>query len=78
MPDTSVLITKFKKNATEDVHVSLDEFHGKKMINFRVWFQDKETGDMRPGKQGLALAIDKFDVLKGAVDMIGQKLGRGT
>lgn len=42
------------KNRTEEVRVTLDEFRGMTLLNVRVWYR-AEDGEMRPGKQGIAL-----------------------
>ncbi|MFN4160118.1 MAG: transcriptional coactivator p15/PC4 family protein [Gemmobacter sp.] len=42
-----------RKNAREEIRVSLDEFAGHELVNLRVWFQAPD-GEMRPGKQGIA------------------------
>lgn len=42
------------KNRTEEIRVTLDEFRGMTLLNVRVWYQ-ADDGEMRPGKQGIAL-----------------------
>lgn len=70
----SVLIAKFDKNAHEQVRITLDDFKGRKLINIRVWFQHLEYGTWMPGKQGIALPIDKFDALETAIKQVREKL----
>lgn len=72
-PADSVVIATFEKNKKEEVRVSLDTFHGKKLINLRVWFKD-DDGTMKPGKQGIALGMDRYKDLAGAVLELGQHL----
>lgn len=43
-----------RKNSHEELRISIDEFRGMTLVSLRVWFQAGE-GEMRPGRQGLAL-----------------------
>jgi hypothetical protein len=72
-PTESVVITRFEKNKKEEVRVSLDTFHGRKLINIRVFYKD-DDGTMKPGKQGLALSVDRYKDLAGAILELGQSL----
>lgn len=76
-PIPTELVAKFDKNMREQLRISVDTFKGKKLINMRVWFQHLDSGQWMPGKQGLTLPIEKYDALKTAVDLLGEKL-KGT
>lgn len=67
------VVAKFEKNSKEEVWVSLDEFRGRKIINLRVHYR-AENGQWMPGKQGLALAADRYRDLAEAVLKLGEKL----
>jgi hypothetical protein len=67
------LIVKFEKNSKEEVRVSVDEFRGRKIINLRVYYRT-DTGEWLPGKQGVALAIDRYRDLVDAVLQLGEWL----
>jgi len=69
----SVLVAKFEKNKKEEVRVSLDTFHGRKLINIRVYYKD-DDGTMKPGKQGIALGMDRYKDFAGAILEVGQYL----
>lgn len=62
----STPIATFRKNAKEEVRVSLDEFRGHRLVNIRVWFE-ADDGEMRPGKQGIALRIEMLPDLREAL-----------
>lgn len=72
-PTESVVITRFEKNKEEEVRVSTDTFHGRKLINIRVFYKD-DDGTMKPGKQGLALGVDRYKDPAGAILELGQSL----
>jgi hypothetical protein len=71
-PTESVVISSFEKNKKEEVRVSLDTFHGRKLINIRVWYKG-DDGTMKPGK-GLAVGVDRYKDLAGAILELGQHL----
>jgi hypothetical protein len=75
MSDEAVgeIISKFEKNSKEEVRVSVDEFRGRKLINIRVFYKDA-AGEWLPGKQGLALSVDRFRDLVDAVLQLGEWL----
>ncbi len=73
MDDSSQLVAQFEKNAKEEVRVSIDEFRGRKIINMRVYYRS-DSGKWLPGKQGLALAVDRYRDLADAVLRLGERL----
>ena len=50
-------IACIQKNAREELRVSLENFRGHDIANLRVWYC-ADDGEMRPGKQGVALRRD--------------------
>lgn len=46
-----------RKNAREEIRITLDDFKGHQLVNLRVWF-DGGNGEYRPGKQGVAFRLD--------------------
>jgi Transcriptional Coactivator p15 (PC4) len=72
-PNESVLVSQFEKNKKEEVRVSIDTFHGRKLINIRVFYKD-DDGTMKPGKQGFALSVEQYKDLAGAILELGQHL----
>ena len=72
-PNEGVVIATFEKNKKEEVRVSVETFHGRKLINIRVFYKD-DDGTMKPGKQGIAVAVDRYKDLAGAILELGQYL----
>lgn len=66
-------IAKFDKNSREEVRVSVDEYHGRKIINLRVYYRGPNE-EWLPGKQGLAVGVDQYRHLAGAVLDLGRWL----
>jgi hypothetical protein len=71
--DSSQLVAQFEKNSKEEVRVSIDDFRGRKIINIRVYYRS-DSGQWLPGKQGLALAVDRYRDLADAVLRLGEAL----
>jgi hypothetical protein len=73
MTETSQLVAQFEKNSKEEVRFSIDDFHGRKIINVRVFYK-ADGNEWRPGKQGLALSVDRYRDLADAVVKVGEDL----
>jgi len=67
-------LATFQKNALQEVGVSLEEFHGYDIFNIRVWNR-AEDGEMRPGKQGLALRLEQLPDLMDALAIVEKAVG---
>lgn len=68
------VITKFKKNATEEVRATLDEYRGKQVIDLRVWVEPDEGKERIPTKKGLTLSVSCFPELKKAIEEVEKRL----
>ena len=71
--DNGEVIARFEKNKKEEVRFSIKEYHGRKIINIRVFYKD-DDGTWKPGKQGLAVSVDRYKELAGAILEVGQQL----
>jgi transcriptional coactivator p15 (PC4) len=67
------VVASFEKNSREEVRISIDDFRGRKIINIRVYYRS-ESGTWSPGKQGLALSVDRYRDLAEATLRLGEKL----
>jgi hypothetical protein len=68
-----VVVAQFEKNKKEEVRVSVGSFHGRQIINMRVYYKD-DDGSMKPGKQGMALSVERYKDLAGAIVQVGEHL----
>jgi len=65
------LISKFEKNASEEVWVQLREFRGHQLLDIRVHYRPDEGGDARPTKKGISVSINLIPkVLKAIQDSL--------
>lgn len=72
-----VLIANLRKNAREAVFVQLSQFKGHDLLSLRVHY-DAGNGEMRPGKDGLAVRVEQLPELREALQAAeaqAQKLG---
>lgn len=66
-PDTGpIIVAEFRKNAREVVRVSLDNFKGTQCVSVRLFFE-AASGEMRPGRSGISMAIRHLPNLAGAL-----------
>ena len=68
-----VVVAQFEKNKKEEVRISVGTFHGRRIINIRVFYKD-DDGTWKPGKQGLAVSVERYKDLAGAVLQVGEHL----
>ena len=73
MPESSRPVAQFEKNSKEEIRVSIDEFRGTKIINIRVFYRSP-TGEWLPGKQGIAMKVDRYRELASAILQLGEAL----
>lgn len=57
------------KNAREEYRIERQDFRGHDLLNIRVFYYDG-SGEMRPGKQGIAIRMDLVPELMDAIDCV--------
>ncbi|MGD0231168.1 MAG: transcriptional coactivator p15/PC4 family protein [Syntrophorhabdales bacterium] len=55
-----MLICEVEKNMKERIRVSIEEYHGHRFIDCRVYYEDAQ-GELKPTKKGIALNADTID-----------------
>ena len=61
-----IVVSNFKRNATEEVRVGIKEFRGRRYIDLRIYYMD-DKGEWKPTRKGISLATDFMPELKDAV-----------
>ena len=51
------VVGSFHKNSQEVVKVTLDEFHGREVVDIRAYFSDV-NGEWQPSRKGITLSIE--------------------
>jgi hypothetical protein len=54
--------------------VSIRTFRGKVIIDIREYYEDKTTGETKPGKKGIALSVDQWEKLKDSIGIIDERI----
>lgn len=67
-------VATFRKYSREEVRISLPDFMGH-VLNVRVWFE-ADDGEMRPGKQGMALRLVLLSELQRGLEQARLAEGR--
>lgn len=69
----SKVVSKFNKNAMEEIRVSLSEFKGHRLIDIRSFFGRKED-DRNPTKKGISISVALYPDLKKAIEELEEVL----
>lgn len=64
--DNERIVATLRKNAREQIRVATGEYHGRKIVSLRVFFEAAD-GEWRPGKGGMAFAIALLPELTAAL-----------
>lgn len=62
------VIHEISKNPSESVRVVLGEYHGKDIINVRVYFQPEGEERWIPTKKGVTLSVESIPELREAIE----------
>ena len=60
-------IYQFPRNQDEFVYFTFREYKQRRYIDLRIFYQPKDSDELRPTKKGLTLAIELFPELKRAI-----------
>ncbi|KAF1963731.1 PC4-domain-containing protein [Byssothecium circinans] len=65
--DDQNVFVALKANGTRRVMIS--DFKGKTLVSIREYYEDA-SGEMKPGKKGIALSMDQYNALVAAMPLI--------
>jgi len=63
------IIKEIDKGNGEFVRVEISEFKGKHYLNLRIWYTDKNSGELRPSPKGVAVKLELYPEIKEAILM---------
>lgn len=69
-----ILIAELPRNRRETVRLTVQEFRGTLLVNLRVWYRPDDGGDMRPGRDGIAIRAEHAEWLKDAADRAAREV----
>ncbi len=61
------VISRFRKNASEEIRVAIREYHGRRLVDVRV-FAGARGQETVPTKKGVSIPIEVFSEFKNAID----------
>ncbi len=50
----------------------ISEYKGKKLLNIRIWYTDKE-GELKPTQKGITLSPEDYEQFKSAIAEAGSR-----
>jgi hypothetical protein len=66
----SQIISRVPKNAREVLFLSLSEFKGRRLMDFRLFVPGPEEGDWVPTRKGVSLAVSLYPEFKRALSQL--------
>jgi len=64
----SKMLAKIPRTDTEEIHIQINEYKGKKYLDLRVYYTTDAGANWNPTKKGVTFAPDKLDELKTAIE----------
>ncbi len=68
------ILYQFSRGQDETIYFSLNDYKNRKYLDLRVFFQPKDSDEMRPTKKGLTLAVELIPELKKGISICEKKL----
>lgn len=68
MSEAPDIISEWDKSGNEVIRVALDTFNGKPILSVRCWYRPGGTGELRPGKNGIAIGARHIPALAEAIN----------
>jgi hypothetical protein len=62
------IIASIPRSATEEIHIQINEYKGKKYLDMRVYYTTDDGINWNPTKKGVTFSPDKLDELKQAIE----------
>jgi len=56
--------------------ITVRKFKSKQYVDIREFYEDKETGEKKPGKKGVSLAVDEWYEVRRVADAVDRLLSR--
>lgn len=65
-------ILRLERAKGECLRVMISEYKGKKLLNIRIWYTDKE-GELKPTQKGITLSPEDYDAFKKGIEEAGSR-----
>ncbi|MFH0702637.1 MAG: transcriptional coactivator p15/PC4 family protein [bacterium] len=67
------LLAAITRTATEEIHIQINEYKGKKYLDLRVYYTTDDGLNWNPTKKGVTFSPDKLEELKEAIEKAQQE-----
>jgi len=64
----SKLLASISRSATEEIHVQINEYKGKKYLDMRVYYTTDDGLNWSPTKKGVTFPPEKLEEVKKAIE----------
>lgn len=68
MADNKEILATIPRTETEEIHIQINEYKGKKYLDLRVFYTTDGGANWLPTKKGVTFAPDKLEELKDAIE----------
>lgn len=68
MAESKILAT-IPRSATEEIHVQINEYKGKKYLDLRVYYTTDDGINWNPTKKGITIPPDKLSEFREAIEI---------
>ncbi len=62
------MLAMIPRSATEELHVQIKEYKGKKYVDLRIYYTTDNGGNWNPTKKGVTVAPENLELLKTALE----------
>jgi len=64
----SKMLAAIPRSATEEIHIQINEYKGKKYVDLRVYYTTDDGINWSPTKKGVTFPPDKLEEVKAAIE----------
>lgn len=64
------IVAEIPKNSREVYRIIRRDFKGYHLVDVRVWYDDRMTGELRPGKAGISFKVEDLPELVAVLESL--------
>lgn len=59
----SEIVARIQKSRSAEIRVTSDQYEGRQVVDFRVWFIEEGTGNWKPSQKGVSFDLKRLDAV---------------
>lgn len=75
MAENTILLGTIERNATEELHIAINEYKKKKYVDLRVFYTTDDGDTWNPTKKGVTIPPEKIEEVKEFLTKAQMELG---